>query len=623
MLQGPEEVMYSGLQSRSEWPGSTLAKNKDGVPIWAGDLSTFEEYVEACLMYEQTVVREKRYLCGPRCASELRGSARRILVGKPANWLSHSNGVRTLVTALREERGHPKIPEMSELLMKYFKGSKRLRGESMHDYIMKKAEAYTRAQQSMARLQRETRGYVSSTNPGSQSTSVRGDAPEPSGTSSEVNLADEEQPTREEEDEGEEQDEWQEWNHGEWGWSRDRGWFPLQDREVMTDTSELGRKSLPEILPDYVQGWYLFMDAGLDTMEKNVLQAELRGSFSVRAVEDALRKHWPDSDLRRRDAEKGKAFSHLSEEQDEEVAAWLGEWNEEEMEAEGLSVDEIQCLASEREKAIEAYTVLQGARRTLKEARSKQHAVKMARQFYPVKGYQRGGAEGHLWKQFRQTDANLKCFRCGGPHKVADCKEAPKSRPAAGAHVAEEAPFIFLAEGIKEAFHGEVKDGPLLSAQEVVAQGKAILDGGATRTIGSVTALSRVCELNERNRGTAGVKEVDMQDRPVFGFGNSSRNQCVSTASLEVPLDGKMSTLRVHALDQGSAPILLSIDSLRKLGAVIDFGSDRAVLRAVDPRKLIRLERTAAGHQVFPLTEDALASAMTLAQPLPSFKQLE
>ena len=221
-------------------------------------------------------------------------------------------------------------------------------------------------------------------------------------------------------------------------------------------------------------------------MEKNVLQAELRGSFSVRAVEDALRKHWPDSDLRRRDAEKGKAFSHLSEEQDEEVAAWLGEWNEEEMEAEGFSVDEIQCLASEREKAIEAYSVLQGARRTLKEARSKQHAVKMARQFYPVKGYHRGGAEGHLWKQFRQTDANLKCFRCGGPHKVADCKEAPKSRPAAGAHVAEEAPFIFLAEGIKEAFHGEVNDGPLLSTQEVVAQGKAILDGGATRTIGSV-----------------------------------------------------------------------------------------------------------------------------------------
>lgn len=124
--------------------------------------------------------------------------------------------------------------------------------------------------------------------------------------------------------------------------------------------------------------------------------------------------------------------------------------------------------------------------------------------------------------------------------------------------------------------------GQLLSTQDVVAQGKAIVDGGATRTIVSIVALSKVCELNEKTRGAAGVREVDMCDRPIFGFGNSTGNQCASTASLEVPLDGKLSTPKVHALDEGNAPILLSIDSLRKLGAVIDFGSDRAVLRAVD-----------------------------------------
>lgn len=106
--------------------------------------------------------------------------------------------------------------------------------------------------------------------------------------------------------------------------------------------------------------------------EENVVQAEFRGSFSVRAVEEALRKHWSNSDLRRRGSEKGKAFSHLTEDQNEEVFAWIGEWNEEELEAEGITVDEIQfpCLATERERAIEAYNVMQGARRTLKEARS-------------------------------------------------------------------------------------------------------------------------------------------------------------------------------------------------------------------------------------------------------------
>ena len=99
------------------------------------------------------MVREKRYLCGPRIASELRGPARRVLIGRPADWLSYERGVRRLIEVLKEERGQPKIPEMSELLMKYFKGTRRQKGETMSDYVTRKAEAYTRAQQSMARFQ--------------------------------------------------------------------------------------------------------------------------------------------------------------------------------------------------------------------------------------------------------------------------------------------------------------------------------------------------------------------------------------------------------------------------------------------------------------------------------------
>ena len=45
-------------------------------------------------------------------------------------------------------------------------------------------------------------------------------------------------------------------------------------------------------------------------MERNVLHAELRGDFGVRAVEEVLRKHWTDADLRKRDAEKGREYQH-------------------------------------------------------------------------------------------------------------------------------------------------------------------------------------------------------------------------------------------------------------------------------------------------------------------------
>ena len=37
---------------------------------------------------------------------------------------------------------------------------------------------------------------------------------------------------------------------------------------------------------------------------------------------------------------------------------------------------------------------------------------------------------------------------------------------------------------------------------------------------------------------------------------------------------GQMGSLKVHALDQGEAPVLLSVQSLRGLGAVIDYEHD-------------------------------------------------
>lgn len=130
-------------------------------------------------------------------------------------------------------------------------------------------------------------------------------------------------------------------------------------------------------------------------------------------------------------------------------------------------------------------------------------------------------------------------------------------------------------------------------------------------------------DLNTLKRGVTGVGSVDFGDRPVFGFGNSSKNQCASTTDLEVPLGGATGSLRVHALDQGSAPILLSIHSLRKLGAVIDFEHDLAIFRHVDPSRMIHLERSSAGHQVMPLTEDVYDQSIKLEQPFPSLKEIE
>ena len=81
--------------------------------------------------------------------------------------------------------------------------------------------------------------------------------------------------------------------------------------------------------------------------------------------------------------------------------------------------------------------------------------------------------------------------------------------------------------------------------------------------------------------------------------------------------------MKVHALDQGEAPILLSVHSLRQLRAMIDFENDLVVFRKVDPTRIVSLERSNAGHQLLPLTEDVYDRATKVQSPVPSLKDFE
>ena len=83
--------------------------------------------------------------------------------------------------------------------------------------------------------------------------------------------------------------------------------------------------------------------------------------------------------------------------------------------------------------------------------------------------------------------------------------------------------------------------------------------------------------------GLPRLADLDLANKPTFGFGNSSKNQCVSTASLEVQADGRPGQVQVHALDAGAGPVLFSIESLRALGAIIDFSEDMVVFRKNQP----------------------------------------
>ena len=147
-----------------------------------------------------------------------------------------------------------------------------------------------------------------------------------------------------------------------------------------------------------------------------------------------------------------------------------------------------------------------------------------------------------------------------------------------------------------------------------------MIDGGCTRTIGSVHAIEQLMARNHQKSGHSGLLHLNVEDQPTFGFGNSTKNKCVSTADFQIHADGRAGQLQIHALDHGDGPVLFSVASLRALGAVVDFSEDLAVFRKLNDRKVIQLERSSTGHQLLPLTTDWYEEAAESTAAIPSLR---
>ena len=226
----------------------------------------------------------------------------------------------------------------------------------------------------------------------------------------------------------------------------------------------------------------------------------------------------------------------------------------------------------------------------------------------------------------RATGPPPKCFQCGGPHFRRDCPEnlgskEPESRVN----------FVFTAfeNGAAEPeWHGRTEDQVLaadateehnlLALSNIIQEGKAIIDGGATSSLGSEEALQQIANLNWIKDGHDGIQIVK-DETPSFRFGNNAKHDCLATALLRLPfkqVDGKM---KIHIHDIPGQPVLLSVKSLRSLGAVIDFERDEAIFRRLDPRKVVSLETTDSGHQLFPLVGDVMARSVNRSTPFQHF----
>ena len=605
---------------------------KDGVPIFDGSAEMFVPFKRAALTYVETLEWKKRTLAGPRLQMALEGSAKVAVQHQPPGWISHEKGAEALLTFLKSHMTAPSLAEAGKSISRFFYSVKRRKGETMAAWVVRHDEALYEARRTLAEAIEEY-GPTSSTQRGSSSLQIPSAgrshrvSPAPSVQNSSHRRSDrgpfgsngllreddeDEDPEAQEHQSfatGDQGGEWSEpwwqsrewWSSWQWHESGDygRNWsHGTQPHQWTYDVSAKATEEADRFLPDFVVAWMLLQRSGLDGTEKAAIIANLKNQFTTEKVKDALRLNWSEEDLKRRDQFRPSALLYdeiddalvNEDEATEEPPEWLDE----------TSQEEFAHLNSEIESALQA---IQHHRRTLRDARERQTMMRKNRNFFPPKG-----------DQGRRPQSDLRCYRCGGNHKTAQCpqKEShPKGETGGGA-----VHFTFVLEPEATALSsGEaVHDGDILSLQSILEDGKAIIDGGATATVASADALDRVQELN-RIKGSDNHLELCFDQKPSFRFGNNGRTTCLSTAKLDVPMNDQKGSMSVHVHEIPKQPVLLSIAALRKLGAVIDFKEDKCILKHVDPSRVVQLERAASGHQVFPLTDDVYRNSERREKP--------
>ena len=597
----------------------SLPRSKDGVPTFDGSAEHLAMFKEEALAYLFTLEHHKRYLAGPRLAQGLTGVARTVIRKKLAidpQWLAHPRGAYDLIEHLEQALGQPTLIQAAQHIQKFFYQLKRKRNETMTQWTSCHSEALWDASRALQRVNSEHSSVNTVGGSSKHTHKAYSDASWGRGSHGSLTAArrddalragagdggpfDENGRMRDDGEASEAADPWArrepapsqdwdwDWKHSEWS-----GWHGSTWHSEEYEPPASWHTEVKDFIPEHLTGFLLLQRSGLDASERANVLAAIRGQFSVATVERALKEQWSDDDLMKRD--KAHYSANLAWEDDEEQLLLAGEVPPDpdyEPEAYAAFMDEQNVIDS----ALEA---IKEKKRTLQEARWRQQQVRSGRKFYGPPA-NKGGGKG----QFRHGDRDhgpQKCLKCGGPHQTSNCPVPKKPQ----ANVTEEAEVAFKAH--QESLSCEQAQ---VSAEvcENIRLGKGIIDCGATATLGSVAAVEALMRNHWTKKGSDGV-EVDVNTTPTFRFGNNGTQACVSTAKVKVDCGEKVGDMSIHVHDLPNQPILVSIKSLRALGAVVDFGRNEVIYRSICPLSVVRLEQAANGHLLMPLSDNLLAGA--------------
>ena len=577
---------------------------KGGVPTYDGVAEKFPRYKEDALQYMFTLEVHKRYLAGPRLVQGLSGVAKVVVRKRLAvdpQWLANPRGAYDLLDHLETNLGQPTLLSASQYIHKFFYQLRRKKNETMTEWTNRHSEALWEASRALQRVSSDEnsrntmREPSRSTAMGTMSESSAGGRTSRPGV--ETVFDDRVRLQEDWADEPGDEASQNNWSWGDSDWSN-WGWRSWRSQEYQPPTS--WSCEVEDFLPDHLTGFLLLQRSGLDAHERANILAAIKGSFSVTAVERALKEQWSDEDLLRRDRSHYSAQVAFPEDMVDDDEALLAEGDVPDPEG---NPEAFEAFMADQEVIEQALEVINNQRRTLKEARWRQQQVKSGRKFFPPRDYAGQQRRGSPSFGKGKNEGNQKCYRCGGPHSTYNCP-APKRQQA---QVSEQAEVAFGAERC-DAIPQAEEQVLTVTVSDAIRMGKGVIDSGATATLGSVSALEALGENNRQKFGSDRIS-IDTETAPVFKFGNNGTTSCLSTAHVKVNCGEKLGDMSIHVHDLSDQPILVSIKALKQLGAVIDFERDEILYKAICPYSVVPAERASNGHLLMPLNGNLLEGA--------------
>ena len=337
-----------------------------------------------------------------------------------------------------------------------------------------------------------------------------------------------------------------------------------------------------------------------------------------------------------------------------------------------LELDTIMMADPEVGKELyEAYTNFENRVRTFKEARWALNQKGKSRGFYKPKGkgkgkgkkgsknspsssakgsvmFSKGSSKGSSSSNPTSKPGYSGCFICGDlQHDYRNCpKRSQAAVPGKGGgkmvgYVTVESegeqseqlssqpadPFvqmpgeIFMQEAEESETEGEDVATKILAAQEAVNSEipptkrlqYAVVDTGATETVGSLDALDAVMTERSLIFGNESIK-VESEKKKNFKFGNAQTHRAESLVYLPQRFGNQTTALGVYALDVPNIPVLIGIRTLRRLGAKIDTAHDTIEFCHVFPGVQVPLLRGRNGHLLLNLCQDWMPQVNQVAK---------